>query len=133
MAERGLMTLMLVVCVACSEDHSEAGAGSNDAGRIGSSAGEGGDADVETGGRGGSAGKSSAGSAGKPSAGSGGSVDTGPAPSSSWVNATGNLANMASECGNLTMLSAVPGTGAIIAGVAKHGLFQTDDAGKTWK
>jgi photosystem II stability/assembly factor-like uncharacterized protein len=49
----------------------------------------------------------------------------------SWANATGNLANMASECGNLTMLSAVPGPGAVIAGVALKGLW-TNSNGTTW-
>jgi hypothetical protein len=54
------------------------------------------------------------------------------APAATWVNVTGNLANMASECGNLTMLSAEPCTNMVIAGVAKGGLWATTDAGKTW-
>jgi hypothetical protein len=54
------------------------------------------------------------------------------APSSAWVNATGNLAGMASECGNLTLVSAVPCTSRVIAGVAQKGLWESDDAGKTW-
>src|SRR4029079_8015651 len=49
----------------------------------------------------------------------------------SWVNVTGNLANMASECGNLTMLSAVPGSDTIIAGVALKGLW-ANSSGNTW-
>jgi photosystem II stability/assembly factor-like uncharacterized protein len=48
-----------------------------------------------------------------------------------WVNATGNLANIASECGNLTMLSAVPGVNSIIAGVAQKGLW-INTTGSTW-
>lgn len=55
------------------------------------------------------------------------------APATSWVNATGNLAGMASECGNLTLLSAVPDSDAIIAGVAKVGLFMTRDGGEHWE
>src|SRR5258706_12770536 len=49
-----------------------------------------------------------------------------------WVDATGNLAGMASECGNLCLLSAVPGQEKIIAGIAKRGLWQTMDGGTTW-
>jgi photosystem II stability/assembly factor-like uncharacterized protein len=48
-----------------------------------------------------------------------------------WVNVTGNLANMASQCGNLTMLSAVPGSGTVIAGVALDGLW-ANSGGSTW-
>jgi hypothetical protein len=48
-----------------------------------------------------------------------------------WVNVTGNLANMASECGNLTMLSVMPGSGAVIAGVAAKGLW-ANSTGTTW-
>jgi photosystem II stability/assembly factor-like uncharacterized protein len=48
-----------------------------------------------------------------------------------WVNATGNLANMASECGNLTLLSAVPGSDSVIAGVALKGLW-ANSSGTTW-
>ena len=45
-------------------------------------------------------------------------IGAGPVPLSAatWVNVTGNLANMASECGNLTLLSAVPGSNTVIAG-----------------
>lgn len=49
-----------------------------------------------------------------------------------WVNATGNLADMPSECGNLCLLSVVPGQDKIIAGIAKKGLWQTTDGGTTW-
>ncbi len=49
-----------------------------------------------------------------------------------WVNVTGNLADMPSECGNLCLLSAVPGQDRIIAGIAKRGLWQTTDGGATW-
>ena len=49
-----------------------------------------------------------------------------------WVNVTGNLAGLPSECGNLCLLSVVPGQDKIIAGVAKRGLWQTADGGATW-
>lgn len=48
-----------------------------------------------------------------------------------WVNATGNLAKMPSECGNLTILSAVPGSDVIIAGIARRGLW-ANKSGGTW-
>ena len=58
-----------------------------------------------------------------------------PAPSlqaaGTWVNGTGNLANMASECGNLTILSQVPGSDTIIAGVAQRGLW-ANSSGSIW-
>jgi photosystem II stability/assembly factor-like uncharacterized protein len=49
-----------------------------------------------------------------------------------WVNVTGNLAGMPSECGNLCLLSVVPGQDKIIAGIAQRGLWQTADGGVTW-
>ena len=51
--------------------------------------------------------------------------------SATWVNVTGNLASMASECGNLTMLSAGPGNDTVIAGVALKGLW-ANSAGTAW-
>lgn len=50
-----------------------------------------------------------------------------------WINVTANLADMPSECGNLCLLSVVPGQDRIIAGVAKRGLWQTTDGGLHWK
>ena len=52
--------------------------------------------------------------------------------SAAWTNATSNLANMQSECGNLCLLSAVPGKDKVIAGIAQKGLWQTTDGGATW-
>jgi hypothetical protein len=49
-----------------------------------------------------------------------------------WSNVTGNLADMPSECGNLCLLSVVPGQDRIIAGIAKRGLWQTSDGGTHW-
>jgi photosystem II stability/assembly factor-like uncharacterized protein len=54
-----------------------------------------------------------------------------PSAAVTWVNVTGNLANMASECGNLTMLSPVPGSPTIIAGVALDGLW-ANNTGSAW-
>ena len=52
-------------------------------------------------------------------------------PQNTWVNVTGTLANMPSECGNLTMLSSVPGSDTVIAGVAQRGLW-VNSGGTTW-
>jgi photosystem II stability/assembly factor-like uncharacterized protein len=49
-----------------------------------------------------------------------------------WVDVTGNLAGMASECGNLSHMSIVPGQDKVIAGVAKRGLWQSTDGGTKW-
>lgn len=54
------------------------------------------------------------------------------APPETWVNATGNLAGMQSECGNLGLVSAQPCSKRVIAGVAQQGLWQTLDGGQTW-
>jgi hypothetical protein len=43
------------------------------------------------------------------------------APAAAWTNATGNLAGMASECGNLGLVSANPCSSMVIAGVATMG------------
>jgi hypothetical protein len=49
-----------------------------------------------------------------------------------WVNVTANLADRPSECGNLCLLSVVPGQDKIIAGIAQRGLWQTTNGGATW-
>ncbi len=51
---------------------------------------------------------------------------------SDWVNVTGNLAGVASECGNLTMVSANPNSDMVIAGVAKAGLFALTGTATDW-
>src|SRR5262245_50710823 len=48
-----------------------------------------------------------------------------------WTNVTGSLAYTPSECGNLSTLSAVPGSDTIIAGIARRGLW-ANDSGTTW-
>jgi photosystem II stability/assembly factor-like uncharacterized protein len=48
-----------------------------------------------------------------------------------WQNVTGNLANMQSECGNMSLVSAVPGSPTVIAGVAMRGLW-ANTSGTTW-
>jgi photosystem II stability/assembly factor-like uncharacterized protein len=54
-------------------------------------------------------------------------------PPGSWTIATGNLATMASECGNLSALFTKPGQDLLIAGVAARGLWASSDGGGSWQ
>lgn len=101
-------------------------AGSTSSGAAGASVGSGGSSS----GIGGAAATGSGGIANPGTGGAGGSGVV--APPSKWTNVTANLANMASECGTLTMVSAKPGSNMVIAGIAKQGLWATTDGGKTW-
>jgi photosystem II stability/assembly factor-like uncharacterized protein len=56
----------------------------------------------------------------------------GPTTDAAWVDATANLAGLDSECGNLSFLSARPDRDTLIAGVAKQGLFESDNGGAKW-
>lgn len=64
--------------------------------------------------------------------GSAGSINPGPEPTGEFVNVTANLAELADGGGDLTLVSPVPGTSRIIAGVFKAGLWASDDGGKSW-
>jgi hypothetical protein len=55
-----------------------------------------------------------------------------PVRAGEWVNATGNLTNLASECGNLCRIFPVPKADKVIAGVAGAGLWASTNAGLTW-
>jgi hypothetical protein len=61
-----------------------------------------------------------------------GSIDTSSIPSGSWTNVTANLANMASQCGNMSSVFAKPDEDLIVAGIALNGLWGTRDGGMTW-
>jgi len=63
---------------------------------------------------------------------SGGAAFTGPAPTGVFVNVGASLAQVATGGGDLTLLSAVPNSPRVIAGVARTGLWATDDGGDTW-
>ena len=63
---------------------------------------------------------------------SGGSVDEGPIPTGVFVNVTANLADLAEGGGDVSLVSAVPDSARVIAGVARAGLWATDDGGETW-
>src|SRR4051812_43353187 len=54
------------------------------------------------------------------------------APSGTWKNVTHNLAGMASECGNVSVLSAKPERDRLITDVAQHGLWASDNGGDSW-
>jgi hypothetical protein len=49
-----------------------------------------------------------------------------------WTAVAGNLTNLASECGNLGVVSAKPDADMLIAGVAKEGLWSSTDGGTSW-
>jgi len=55
-----------------------------------------------------------------------------PVPAAHWTNVTGNLAGMASECGNTPYLASHPSYDLLITSVAKQGLWASDDGAATW-
>lgn len=57
----------------------------------------------------------------------------GSSPSASWTNVTANLANMASECGNMTSVFAKPDENLLIAGIALDGLWASNNGGANWQ
>jgi hypothetical protein len=56
----------------------------------------------------------------------------GSGPVAGWVNVTGNLANMPSECGNMSFMSAKPDEDMLVAGIALDGLWATRNGGDGW-
>jgi photosystem II stability/assembly factor-like uncharacterized protein len=52
--------------------------------------------------------------------------------SAAWVNATGSLSGVPSECGELQSIWAVPNVNKVIAGVSANGLWETANGGTTW-
>jgi len=114
---------------------SDSGSITTSGGLAGSALGGGGSGDPR--GMGGNATAGTAGGAGgggkSGASGGGGSNAGGPAPPATWVNATGNLAGMASDCYNMGRVAIKPGSSRVIAGVALHGLFASDDGGKSWQ
>jgi photosystem II stability/assembly factor-like uncharacterized protein len=64
------------------------------------------------------------------SCGDGGGLPT--KPTGAWANATGNLAGLGSECGNLSNLSSKPDEDLLIAGVAQQGLWASKNGGTSW-
>jgi hypothetical protein len=60
-------------------------------------------------------------------------VPVGETPEAKWVNITGNLAGMPSECGNLGRVVSHPYEDQLLVGVALKGLFDSRDGGQTWQ
>jgi photosystem II stability/assembly factor-like uncharacterized protein len=50
----------------------------------------------------------------------------------SWEDATGDLAGLASECGNLQYVSARPDRRGLISGVSLQGIWSSEDGGDSW-
>ncbi len=154
LAVNALGVALVLNISACSDDdpgsvgnNPIASGGTSGAGATAGSGGTGGRAG--TGGSAGNAGSAgsagSGGSAGSAGAGAGGTgggdptkpvpvacrVAPGTAPEAAWKNVTANLAGIASECGNLTLVAADQCSKNVIAGVAKGGLWQSE--GGDWK
>lgn len=72
----------------------------------------------------------SSGNGGDP--GSSGSAVVGEVPTGVFVNVGESLAAEATDGGDVMLLSAVPNSPRVIAGVAGSGLLATDDGGETW-
>jgi photosystem II stability/assembly factor-like uncharacterized protein len=60
-------------------------------------------------------------------------IPVGETPEAKWINVTGTLAGMPSECGNLGRVSAHPTADLVLVGVAQKGLFGSTDGGSSWK
>lgn len=63
---------------------------------------------------------------------SGGSAITGPLPTGEFVNVGASLAKLVTGGGDLMVVSAVPNSPRVIAGIASAGLWATDDGGESW-
>lgn len=92
-------------------------------------------ADVPDGGASGTPGSGATGGGGQSgSAGAaGGGGSSGMPPTGDWKNATSNLANIPSECGNVSFLSAKPDEDLLITVVAQKGLWESADGGQSWQ
>jgi photosystem II stability/assembly factor-like uncharacterized protein len=55
------------------------------------------------------------------------------APAAHWINATGNLAGMAAGCEEVGRVAAQPCSSHVVAGIEGHGVWATDDSGKSWR
>lgn len=61
-----------------------------------------------------------------------GGMDMGPDPTGEFVDATGNLVEVATDAMDLSLLTSVAGSERIIVGMGMSGLWASDDAGATW-
>ena len=145
----GRVALAAVLVAGCSSSHSGSqdanlGGAQDVAGSAGQAAGAAGGGGIAVAGQGPlpSDGGSAGAAAGGMSAAGGGSVagtagtpivPVAPTPQAKWENVTGNLAGMASECGNLGRVSSHPTIDMLLVGVAKKGLFSSTDGGVSWQ
>jgi photosystem II stability/assembly factor-like uncharacterized protein len=135
-----ILTALIAACGSAADTPPDDSTGGDTTGAAGDmSSGAAGDSSGTGTGTGGSTGMGGAvatttgtGGSVKPGTGGGGMGGSVVAPPSNWKNVTGSLANMASECGTLTMVSAKPGSNMVIAGIAKMGLWATTNGGTTW-
>ena len=118
--------LLALLCSACGDDDpGGAGPGGHDSGQT-----DGGSPDsAATGGGDATVGDSSDSGQVDSSSGEAGEQDP---PSGEWKSATSNLANLDSECGNLTGLAVSPEGDKLVAGVALQGLWSSTDGGNSW-
>jgi photosystem II stability/assembly factor-like uncharacterized protein len=61
-----------------------------------------------------------------------GAAGSSTATSGQWADVTGNLVGLQSECGLITNVTARPDRDAVIAGIAKQGLWSTGEGTDTW-
>lgn len=54
-------------------------------------------------------------------------------PIGEWVNTTGNLVEVPSGFGNMTLVSSSPYEDRLIAGVSEGGVWASEDGGESWK
>ena len=130
MTKRALLLLTIIIG-ACSSS----GGGATPDGAAGNTTGAGGNTTGAAGSATGAAG-SSGGAAGMIASptGTGGAVTPlGTTPPSAWTNVTANLAGMASECGNTSLLAAHPARDMLLTTVAQHGLWASTDGGTSWQ
>jgi hypothetical protein len=115
------------------------GGTAKDSGTSGSSGtGSTGSSDSGTSGSTGSSGSGSSGGSGATSGGGSGSssgttAGDGAAPSGTWTVASGNLAGIMSECGNMSLVSAKPDEDLLIASISLNGLWGSRDGGQSWQ
>jgi hypothetical protein len=54
-------------------------------------------------------------------------------PTGTWTNVTSNLANLPSQCGNMSSVFTKPDEDVLIAGVAAQGLWASKNGNATWE
>jgi hypothetical protein len=129
------LAVALIGCTSSTDaqpDDEDVGGGATnaaDAAPLGHAAGADGGRTTGTGGRSavGTGGASGNGAGGTGNPGTGGQYPTG-----SWVNATGNLANVSTVCGNSYRVWGVPHADKMLAGISRVGVYATTDGGAIW-